>query len=331
MTLSAIKNMPRFLPVLVVGLIGGAFYLNSRSAHETAETPVRIAQVRRTSLPLTLRFTGELAPFTKTDVVSRLAGKVTEVRFKVGDLVTAGAIVATIRAGDLDQRLGGLETSISAARQDLREREAELADAEKRLAKDRELSGRDLIARRDVEQSEIAADTVRARAELARSQLAQREAMLTQIRALQDLTKLPAPISGEVSSVSIKPGAAVVEGGAVLSIVGLDALKLAAKVSGAILLRRGMKARISTAGLPGIVSEGQVVRFEPEKDSEGKKEVEIHVDNRKKILRAAMAVSIDLEAEEEILLIPRSAVVSENQSNFVYKLSEGQAVRHPVV
>ena len=70
------------------------------------------------------------------------------------------------------------------------------------VAENRDLFARDLIARRDVEQSEMIAETVRARAELARAHLAQREAMLAQVRALQNLTRLTAPISGEVGSVS---------------------------------------------------------------------------------------------------------------------------------
>jgi RND family efflux transporter MFP subunit len=341
MSFGAIKNMSRFFPVLVVALalISAAFYLHSRSERKTAESsagreiPVRVVQVKRTTLPVTARFAGELLPLAKTDVVSRLAGKVTEVRFRVGDFVPAGAIVATIHASDLDQRLGGLVASISAAKQILRERDAELADAEKRLAENRELLGRDLIARRDVEQSEMIVETVRARAELARAHLAQREAMLGQVRALQELTRLAAPISGEVGNVSIKPGTAVAEGGTVLSIVSLSTLKLVGKFSGARLLRRGMKAEISTAGLPGIVSRGEVVRFEAEKDSEGKNEAEIHVDNGKRILRPGMMVeaSIDLEAEEEGFLVPRSAVVSENDSTYIYGISGGKATRHEVV
>jgi len=341
MAFSAIKYMPRLLPVFVVALasIGVAFYLISRSERDAVESSAsveiaaRVAQVRRTSVPSTLQLTGKLAPITKADVVSRLAGKVTEVRFKVGDFVPAGAIVATIHASDLDQRLGRLERSIGAAKQDVREREVELAEAEKRFAKDRELLGRDLIARRDAERNEIAVETGRAQAELARAYLAQREAMLAQVRALQALTRLAAPISGEIGSVRVARGAAVGEGSAILSIVSLDTLKLVAQVRGASLLRRGMKAQISAAGLPGIISKGQVVRFEPETDSEGKNEAEIHVDNGKKILRPGMTVAaaIDLEAEEEVILIPWSAVVAENNSNYVYKLFGGQAVRHPVV
>ena len=337
MTFSTINNKSRFLVILVVALVGGAFYLKLRSDHGIGdssagvEMPVRIAQVRRASIPLTLKVAGELLPLASTDVVSRLAGKVAEVRFKAGDFVPAGAIVATIRASDLEHRLGALGDGIKIAKQDLASKEKAFSELEKRLSEDRELLRRDLISRSDVERVESSAETARAQAELARAHVAQQEAMLDQARALQGLTRLVAPFNGEVSGVLVKPGAAIGEGGVVLSIVRLDVLKLVAGVSDPSVLRLGMKARIF--GASGIVSEGRVVRFRPEKDGEGKTEAEIHVDNEKRILRAGMSVEglIDLGREGEALLIPRSAAFSENNSEYVYKLSAGRAARHRIV
>mgnify|MGYP003581196258 CR=1 FL=1 len=99
--------MKYLLPLasLLIVLLGGFFYFfKSRSLNGTAvsgadvEIPVRVARVRRISLPLKMKLTGELQPVNHTEVVSRLTGKVAEVRFKVGDFVPAGTVVATIRA-----------------------------------------------------------------------------------------------------------------------------------------------------------------------------------------------------------------------------------------
>ncbi len=300
------------------------------------EIPVRVARVRRISLPLKMKLTGELQPVTHTEVVSRLTGKVAEVRFKVGDFVPAGTVVATIRATGLDQRSGRIEAGVGAARADLQSREDELAAIEKRLASEREFLRRDLIARRDLEQTDAAAQTARAQAELARAHLAQQQAMLAQIRALQSLTRLTAPISGEVGAVLIAPGAAVGEGGAIISLIGLDSVKLIARVSSADLpsLRPGAKARISNSSLPGKVLEGKIVRVAPRSgDPEPAIEVEIRADNRKKYLRPGMTVeaSIDRDATEDFLLVPRSAVSSQNKSSYVYKVTDNRAVRQKIV
>lgn len=338
----ATKYLSRLALFLVIGLLGGAFYLlNSDPADKNAgsganvEIPVRVAQVR-ISRPLKLKLAGTLLPVNRVEVVSRLAGKVIAVRFKVGDFVRAGAVVATIRAGDLDQRIAGLEAGVASAKHDLGTGEDALAEAERRLAKDREFLRRDLIARRDVAQSETVVETARAYSALIRAQLAQQEAMLAQVRALQSLTRLPAPVSGEVGAVLIAPGAAVSEGSAVVSLVNLDTLKLVAKISDSALsgLRPGMKFQVSSPALPGIIAVGEVIRLGPWKNGmEKTREVEMHVNNRQKKFRLGMYVegAIDLDAEEDALLIPRSAVLSENESHHIYKVSDGHAVRQQIV
>jgi RND family efflux transporter MFP subunit len=337
----AIRYLP---PVLVIGLLGGAVnFFNSPSREGSVgssadtEIPVRVAQVRKLSVPAKMSFMGDLQAITQAEVVSRLAGEVAEVRFKVGDFVAAGAVVATIRTHDVDQRIAGLVTNVAAAKQELRLREDQLAQAEKTLAQDREYFRRDLIARRDVEQAETEVETARAQAELARAHLAQQEAMLAQVRALQGLSRLSAPISGAVSRRMIEPGAAVAEGAAIMAVASLDSLKLNANVSvgdgAGSNLRPGRNVQITTAALPGVISEGKVIRFEPHKDEGGIAEIEIQISNPQKKLRPGMAVeaSIDSKIDEEVLVVPRSSVASEKDLSYVYKISGDRALRQPVV
>jgi membrane fusion protein, multidrug efflux system len=339
----AMKYFSRPTLFLVAGLLGGGFYLlnpdpadKNASSGANREIPVRVAQARRIPLPLKLKLAGTLLPVNQTEIVSRLAGKLTEVRFKVGDAVPAGAVVATILNNDLARRIARLEASAASAQHDLRTGDDALAEAENRLAKHRELLGRDLIARRDVEQSETVVETARAHSEFTRAQLAQQEAMLAQVRALQSLTRLRAPSSGEVGAVLIAPGADVSEGSAIVSLVNLGTLKLIAKVNDSALsgLRPGMKFQVSSPALPGIISVGEVIRLRPRQNGmEKTREVEIHVDNRQKKFRSGMYVegAIDLDAEEDALLIPRSAVLSEDESHHIYKVSDGHAVRQQIV
>ena len=334
------------LPLVSLFLIlflGGIFYfLNSHSVDGTAvsgtdvEIPVRTAQARRISLPLKMKLAGELRPVNHAEVVSRLDGKVTEVRFKVGDFVRAGTVVATVQVSGLEQRRERIEGGVGAARADLQSKQDELVAMEKRLAKDRELLRRDLIARRDVEQGETAAETARAQSELARAQLAQQEAMLAQVRALQSLSRLAAPISGDVDAILIAPGAFVGEGTAIASVVGLNTLKLIARISGADRpgLRLGAKAQISNASLPGKVLEGKIMRLAPERSDLGAMtEIEVQVNNVQRYLRPGMQVEalIDLDSLEDFLLVPRSAVILRNESNYLYKVADGRAVLQQIV
>jgi RND family efflux transporter MFP subunit len=305
------KYFACFVTVLAVELIGGGFYpLNSASSERSSgsgadqQAAVRVAQAKRVSTPVKMRISGQLQPIEQVEIVSRLAGKVTEVRFNVGDFVPAGAIVATIRANDLDQRMAQINGNIATAQQELQTRESQLAAAEKTLAQNREFFRRDWIARRDVELAEAAAETARAQAEFARAEIAQQQAMLAQLRALQNLTRLSTPISGHVSRRLVETGAIISEGTAIIAIANLATLKLNATVRGAGVagIRPGLDVQITTPALPGLVSRGKIIHCELQKKSglESTAAVEIHVSNQQKKLLPGMLVeaSIDLNNDE---------------------------------
>lgn len=305
------KYFACIVTALAVGSIGVGFYqLNSPSRKGSSgsgadqQAAVRVAQAKRVSTPVKMRISGQLQPIEQVEIVARLAGKVTDVRFNVGDFVPAGAIVATIRANDLDQRRAQINGNIATAQQELQTRESQLAAAEKTLAQNREFFRRDWIARRDVELAETAAETARAQAEFARAEIAQQQAMLAQLRALQNLTRLSTPISGQVSRRLVETGAIISEGTAIIAIANLATLKLNATVSGAGVagIRPGLDVQITTPALPGVVSKGKIIRCELQKKTGLGliAAVEIQVSNQQKKLLPGMLVeaSIDLNNDE---------------------------------
>ena len=212
--------------------VSGYFFLSANPAALSKwsggnrEIAVKVAPVRRDSLPAMIRLSGELSPVQEANIVSRLTGKVAEVRFKVGDSVSKGAIVAIIHAGALVARSTELEIVLDAARKDYKSNEELAIRADKQLAQSREWYRQNLIARRDFEQAETAAETTRAQAELARANLAQQEAMLAQVSTLQSLTRLSAPFGGVVTRRWLEPGAGVGESDPVLTIANLNKLRI---------------------------------------------------------------------------------------------------------
>src|SRR6266508_1679809 len=87
---------------------------NWRSSNDAIA--ITIPPVRRRSAPLTVRLTGELSPVREATIISRLAGKVTNVRFNIGDSVPAGAIVATIHSGSVAERMTEVQAEIGTSR-----------------------------------------------------------------------------------------------------------------------------------------------------------------------------------------------------------------------
>jgi RND family efflux transporter MFP subunit len=332
-----------WLIVLAIGAVAasGYFFLSANPAVLSKwsggdrEIAVRVALVRRHSLPAMIRLAGELSPVQEADIVSRLAGKVAEVRFKVGDAVSAGAIVAIIQAGALVARTTELDVALDAARKDHKSSEELAMRADKQLAQSREWYRQNLIARRDLEQAETAAETTRAQAELARANLAQQEAMLAQVRTLQSLTRLSAPFSGVVTRRWLEPGAGVGESAPVLTIANLSKLKIAAKFADphSEEIHAGMKVEISSAEAPSKTFGGKIIRVEPETDGDKQiRRIDIEVENFQQSLRSGTAAQalIALEKQEVVLLVPRTAVVSLDGKTYVFKSVDGRAVRQDV-
>ena len=298
------------------------------------EIEVVIAEVKLESRPIVFRISGELQPANVVDVVSRVAGRLTEVKFKTGDTVSAGKIVATVYSGELSERMRSVEAELKATRKQLQVREQQAADADQQVARYKELYRQDLIARRDVEQVEIQAATARAELELVRAQIAQAQAMLTQTSKLQQLARIVAPISGAVTG-ALSAGDPVTEARTIITIARIDALKLVVAVpaSYVALVHEGMAVRVSPKEGSAEVHHGEVVRIRRDiKTSDMEMPIEIRIDNRDRALQlgARVNATLSLNSQEQLPTIPRSALQSVADQYYVYQIVNNRAARRRV-
>ena len=298
------------------------------------ELEVVIAEVKLESRPIVFRISGELQPANVVDVVSRVAGRLTEVKFKTGDNVSAGKIVATVYSGELSERMRSVEAELKATRKQLQVREQQAADADQQVARYKDLYRQDLIARRDVEQVEIQAATARAELELVRAQIAQAQAILTQTNKLQQLARIVAPISGAVTG-ALSAGDPVTEARTIITIARTDALKLVVAVpaSYVALVHEGMAVRVSPKEGSAEVHHGEVVRIRRDiKTSDMEMPIEIRIDNRDRALQlgARVNATLSLNSQEQLPTIPRSALQLVADQYYVYQIVNNRAARRRV-
>jgi RND family efflux transporter MFP subunit len=323
----------------IVALIGVAWFdsalrfLPNRLGGE-GEIIVRVTRVRQHVGPATVRAKGELLPVNELDVTSRLAGKVTEVRFNVGDVVPANAVVAIIQSDTLAQRLAELEAALSTARKSLKANQEQLDGAEKQLARIEELYREDLIARRDVEQETATMEAALAQTELARARVAQQEALLTQTRVLQGFTQVATPVGGVVLKRHVNPGATIAASSVIVTIANLAALRMKATIpaefAGAVHV--GMSAKVIESTAPEKILDGKVIRVERPATDDGIAAVEIGIASvRERVqLGTSVEVAIALDQEVEAIWLPRPVVIVDGGKNYVYKLVGDRAVRQDV-
>jgi RND family efflux transporter MFP subunit len=299
------------------------------------EIPVHAVQVRRGSLAVELEATGELRPAKEVDVVSLIPGFVEKIRYKVGDAVAAGQVVASLRVTEFVQKSEQTEAALKTAQADLSANETRLNDLEKELERTRDLRARDLIAGQDLRAAETAATTARAQMELAQAQVAQQRASLEQWRYLTNFSKLMAPFNGVVTRRMSEPGIYLQRSEPVMTVASLDVMGLTVAISeeNPAGVQRGMSARITVDAIPGRVFEGRVVEVHsgPE-DSDSKTAVEIRLANPEHLLKPGMRASVYLPTGEKpnVLLVPRQAVTETAGKSYVDVVTNGR-VQHKAI
>ena len=238
-----------------------------------------VVQTPAEAKPTTVRLTGELSPLNAIDVKSTLPGKISAIRFKTGERVSAHSIVAVIEPANRMQSTKALEAALQSAQDDRTKNQEQLAVSERELARAEEWLRENLIARRDLEQANAQTDVARAQLRLAQARVAQQEAMLAQDRALERRARILAPIAGVVVHRWLDVGATVTEASAILRIADVDRLKLICRTSArtATEVRAGMTALLTAAGAAGKTFSGKVARVSRASDAPEQTEIEIEV------------------------------------------------------
>ncbi len=112
---------------------------------------VDLAQAWTGTVSDVLLLTGALKPKEQVDVTSKATGRVESIRFRVGDRIGAGDLVAELEDDELRQQVHRAEAAIAVARASYRQRRAEHDNAGAELERAESLSQDGLISSQDYE------------------------------------------------------------------------------------------------------------------------------------------------------------------------------------
>ncbi len=297
---------------------------------------VRAAQVKKGAIAIIVRGSGELEPVKMADIPSPLAGTVGQVHVKIGDAVKGGQILATVRPGEIIERLEKSEQALRLAEAALKKSAEQQAAALNRLEKTRELLAKDLIARKDLSAAESGAAAARAARDLAQAQISQQEAEQAQLRRLLALANIFAPFAGVVTRRWVDPGGKVKSSAPVLTIGDPGRLKIVIKIPVKYLaaIHEGLAAQVDLKDFPGRVLQGHAVNAYPDAATGGDGALaEIHLVNTEfEWTPGSQAlVTLRLDEQHDALLVPKQALVEREGRTFVYAIVGGKAQRRPVV
>ena len=269
--------------------------------------PVEVASLERGPIEAVLRYSTNLEAESEVQVFSQAARLVTQLLVEEGDAVAKGRVLMRLQDEEQKSNLARVESQLAKARREY-ERQENLFSQE--LISEQAMSD----ATYDLEQLEIALADAR------------RELGYTEVRA---------PISGIVTERLVNLGDHITVNQHLFDMVDFDTIVARIYVPEKELKRLalGQTARIFSASLGGEARRGDVERIAPIVDPKsGTVKVTVSVP-RQQGLQPGMYVEVELvtETRDDALLVPKRAVVYDQNRAFLFRLNDDMTVERLVV
>lgn len=292
--------------------------------------------VRVLARPLdqTVVIPGEFAPYLSVAIHAKVAGFVDKVEVDRGSFVKQGQLLATIIAPELNSQRAEATAKVQTAQAQRAQSEAGVAAAESTYERMKAASATPgVVAGNELIQAEKQLDAERAKADADKSAVEAAQAAVKAIQDLEAYLRVTAPFTGVVTTRNVHPGALVGTGETSLAMFELETvnrLRLVVPVPEAEVggIVKGAKVVFSVPAYPGEMFSGKVTRIarsiEPKTRS---MPVELDVMNVDGRLAAGMypAVKWPVHANQSVLLVPNTSVVSTSERMFVIRVKDGSA------
>lgn len=264
--------------------------------------PVEVTTITRGAISDYILLNSNLETEVMADVFSRIQGIVDEIKKEEGQFVRKGEILLTLEA-----------------------KEYEIAEQRARVEYEQQLNNfkrleimheKNLLSDEELE---------RAKFTLENSRLIWEEAKLN-----LDYTNIQSPITGKIGERLAKVGERIQPTNKLFSVVNTDEVIAVVYVPERNLnrLKIGQKVVIYSENLQGEPFDGWIKRISPVVDpSSGTFKVTVGVKNRGDRLKPGMFVNLQIitDTRENTVLIPKTAVVYENEFMNVYVVRDGVA------
>lgn len=310
------------VPIVLVAGSAAAWAKRGAGKPEPLDAAALVT-VRKGALAIEVVETGRVAAREKVELKSKVAGQVTSVLVREGDVVKKGQLLMSLDPIDYDREVARADAEVKRYENDVERARAVFERT-----------------RRGVEAGVVGHNEADdARFDLLAKEATVRSAQVTLATARDKVryTKLYAPLAGTVTHRGIEPGEVVVpgvqstfEGKPLLSVADLSTLVVnvdlhqidAAKVA------LGQSAAITLDALPGASYKGKITKVAPASVKRTGKEVEVFpvevtLEAADVKVRPGMTADVRIHLDERpaVLAAPVEALVTENGATFVTRVS----------
>jgi membrane fusion protein, macrolide-specific efflux system len=291
--------------------------------------------VKKGDIQVVINFNGTVQPQDKADLGFEVGGKITELKFTVGDYVSAGTILAKSSAGDLEASYRQAVALADSARANLEQYQALENKAEEQLDSLKKSSSANSDDR-DAQREQIKASQAQVVAQEASVRAASAAAQSAQAQLAKKI--IVAPFAGIISRQDSKAGEVFQTGSSVLTLISRDAFKVEAYVSELDVrnIKVGDKAQLKLDDNPEKIFESEIIAIDPAESSNNgvsSYKVTLNLDGANAAnLRSGVGVSLFVvgEKKDNLVVVPLNAVFEKSGKKMVYISQNGLRVEKEV-
>jgi len=296
-----------FACVLLLGACQQGKEPEEDNEEDVAAIPVETSTPVRGDVFAVYSGTAPIEAFAEADVIAKVDGEVREILFEEGDEVKEGQILARLDGDRL--------------RLELNESSARLDKMRSDFERNKELREKSLISEGEFEKLRYDLEALEASHNLASLEL--------------DYTKIRAPIDGVISERYIKIGNTIRVGDPVFRVTSFDPLVAYLHVPEREYrqISPGQPVAIDIDALAGKRTFATVTRVSPVVDPDtGTFKITIEIRDDERRIKPGMfgRLSVVYDTHENVLQVPRSAIIEDMGNESVFVVEDGKAVRRIV-
>ena len=307
------------LAAAILVLAAAVAFWRIRASRQEQTFKYETAAVDRGRLVAKVTATGTLSALVTVQVGSQVSGTIASLEADFNSPVRKGQVIARIDPRIFEAAVDQARANVMAAEGNLARAQAQAVDAQRQLARQRELDQRKLVARADVDTAESNADAAAASVQAARGSLAQARAALSQARVNLAYTNITSPTNGVVISRNVDVGQTVAASlqAPTLFVIAEDLAKMQVDTSVAESdvgrLRASMPASFTVDAFPGRVFQGTVrqVRNAPQTvQNVVTYDAVVDVSNADLLLKPGMTATVTFvyAEKDDALRVPNAAL-----------------------
>ncbi|MDR1007203.1 MAG: efflux RND transporter periplasmic adaptor subunit [Campylobacteraceae bacterium] len=218
---------------------------------------VTLVRVVKGDIENTVTATGMVSPKSYVDVGAQVSGQIMQLYVEAGDIVQTGDLLVEIDTTVLETKVESSKAELVYQKAQLKDRESKLTLAKLAFERQKELLASDATSKEAYENAEAALFSAEASIDMIKAQIKQTESSLKENQANLKYAKIYAPMSGTVSTMSVKKGQTLnsnMNTPTILQIADLSTVTIGAEVSEADVakLKRGMDVYFKTLGSQNV-------------------------------------------------------------------------------